>query len=133
MEKGSSVSADVWRCPGETVSCGAAQFDPSRPPRFLCLGCFRPLATTGAIPRTGFQAPPLYSPLYSQERCLRRAHCGRFGRERALLATLAYVLAVFLAGSEGVYTAATYTVFLSPCSSRSLHAHSQQSYQAEAA
>ena len=25
---------------------------------------------------------------------------------------LAYVLAVFLAGSEGVYTAATYTVFL---------------------
>ena len=57
-EKGGGVSAYLWRFPGETVSCGAAQFDPSRPPRFLGLGCFWPLATTGAIPRTGFQAPP---------------------------------------------------------------------------
>ena len=49
---------------------------------------------------------------------------GRFVLERALLATLTHVLAVFLAGSEGVYKAATYTVFLSPCSSRFLHAFS---------
>ena len=113
-EKDSSVSADLWRCPGETVSCGATQFDPSRPPRFLCLGCFRPLATTGAIPRTGFQAPRCTVRCSVRDGAVDEHTAGRFGLERALLATLAYVLAVFLAGSEGVYTAATYTVFLSP-------------------
>ena len=57
-------------------TCGAAQekqsaaalpsLTPSRPPRFHCLGCFWPLATTGAIPRIGFQVTPLYSQLYRQ-------------------------------------------------------------------
>ena len=37
-ENGGGVSAYLWRCPGETVSCGAAQFDPTRPPFVLCLG-----------------------------------------------------------------------------------------------
>ena len=52
-KKGSCVSVDLRRCPGETVGYGAAQLDPTRPPLLLCLGFFWPLATTGAIPRTG--------------------------------------------------------------------------------
>ena len=55
---GGGVSAYLWRCPGETVSCGAAQLYPTRPPLVLCLGFFWPLVTTGAIPRTGFQVSP---------------------------------------------------------------------------
>ena len=54
----------------------AAQFDASRPPRFFCLGCFRPLATTGAIPRTGFQAPRCTVRCTVRYSVFRRAHCG---------------------------------------------------------
>ena len=98
--KGSSVSADLWRCPGGTGSCGAAQFDPSRPPRFLCLGCFRPLATTGAIPRTGFQAPRCTVRCTVRDGAFDEHTAGRFGLERALLATLTHLLEAFVAGSE---------------------------------
>ena len=55
---GGGVSAYLWRCPGETVSCGAPHLYPTRPPLVLCLGFFWPLVTTGAIPRTGFQVSP---------------------------------------------------------------------------
>ena len=54
-------------CGQEKQSAAALpSLTPAALPGFLCLGCFRPLATTGAIPRTGFQVIPLYSQLYRQ-------------------------------------------------------------------
>ena len=68
---------DLWRYPGETVSCGAAQFDPSRTP------CFPHL-------RTGFQVPAC---TVSCTRTFNTHTAGRFGLARVLLVTLAFVLA----------------------------------------
>ena len=49
----------------------------------------------------GFQAPPCTVRCAIRDGAFDEHTAGRFGLERALLATLAYVLAVFLAGSEG--------------------------------
>ena len=53
-------------------TCGAAQekqsaaalpsLTPSRPPRFLCLACFRPLATTGRHPKNWLSGNPTAQP-----------------------------------------------------------------------
>ena len=84
------------------TSCGAAQFDPSRPPWFPCLGCFQPLATTGTIQRTGFSGTPCAVRCTVSDSAFDVHTAGRFVLERALLVALAYVLAVLFAVKDSL-------------------------------
>ena len=79
-------------------TCGAAQekqsaaalpsLTPLALPGFFVWGVFWPLATTGAIPRTGFQAPPCTVRCTVRDGSFDEHAAGRFVLERALLATL---------------------------------------------
>ena len=74
-------------------------------------GVFPATGHNGRHPKNWLLGTPLCSPLYSQGRCLRRAHCGSL-RAGTGAARDVCPLAVFFAVSEGVYTATTSTVFL---------------------
>ena len=56
------VSACLWRCPGETVQLRRFPALPHPPSLVSLSGVFWPLATTGAIPRTGVSGIPAGPP-----------------------------------------------------------------------
>ena len=88
-EKESSVSADLWRCPGETVSCGAAQLDSCCPPWFPCLG-FLAAGHNGRHPKNWLSG----TPCTVRDGAFDVHTAGHFTLERALLVTSTFMLAV---------------------------------------
>ena len=105
-------------------TCGAAQFDPFPPSQVFLSGVFPAAGHNGRHPKNWLSGTPLDSPLYSQGRCLRRAHCGslRAGAGAARdLSLRAGRLPRWVRGC--VHGSDLHSVSL-PCSSRSLHAFS---------
>ena len=59
---GGGVSSYLWRCPGETVSCGAAQFDPLTPSQVSLSSVIPAAGHNGRHPKNWLSGNPTVQP-----------------------------------------------------------------------